>query len=515
MSKKKVTKKTIKKSPPKTLTKMSAADARAFLLKTESYCGFDLPPYIGFTKLINGVEKAMGSSDLASMQKCSPRDYEGVNYTILNNKDGRHSWRAFQLIHPALYVSLVNQLTSDTNWKMIQDRFEEFADCEHIRCLSIPMESKSSESDKAEQVLNWWRGFEQRSIELALEYEYVAHADIADCYGQIYTHSISWAIHGKPFAKKKKNRTKKILGNIIDGHIQDMHHGQTNGIPQGSSLMDFIAEMVLGYADLELESKLESKLESSALNDFLILRYRDDYRIFTNSSQDAEHILKCLTEVLIDLGLKLNAGKTKASDDVVTSSIKPDKLAWSRSVKFDKNLEKHLLLIHSHAKDFPNAGSLQAALSNYYKRVRRQKVIHNVLPLVSICVDIAYRNPRTYPICAAILSQLLVHVKKKERAEILSQISKRFAKLPNTGHLEVWLQRISDPAGDKTVFNEPLCDLVQGKPAKIWENEWIDAKKLKDAVNQKLIVNHVAAKKRKPIIKPSEVALFLSLDTEY
>jgi len=55
-----------------------------------------------------------------------------------------------------------------------------------------------------------------------------------------------------------------------------MTYGQTNGIPQGSVLMDFIAEIVLGYTDLELSHKINQlKIE-----DYQIIRYRDDYRIF-------------------------------------------------------------------------------------------------------------------------------------------------------------------------------------------------------------------------------------------
>jgi hypothetical protein len=42
----------------------------------------------------------------------------------------------------------------------------------------------------------------------------------------------------------KRNRSdKKSIGNIIDTAMQGMNYGQTNGIPQGSVLMDFIAEM--------------------------------------------------------------------------------------------------------------------------------------------------------------------------------------------------------------------------------------------------------------------------------
>jgi hypothetical protein len=55
-----------------------------------------------------------------------------------------------------------------------------------------------------------------------------------------------------------------------------MRHGQTNGIPQGSVLMDFIAEMVLGYADTLITKKLK---EIKCDKDYQILRYRDDFKI--------------------------------------------------------------------------------------------------------------------------------------------------------------------------------------------------------------------------------------------
>ena len=42
---------------------------------------------------------------------------------------------------------------------------------------------------------------------------------------------------------------QNILGNIIDKSIQNAQNQQTNGIPQGSVLMDFIAEIILGYID--------------------------------------------------------------------------------------------------------------------------------------------------------------------------------------------------------------------------------------------------------------------------
>ncbi|HHP7830188.1 TPA: RNA-directed DNA polymerase, partial [Legionella pneumophila] len=94
-------------------------------------------------------------------------------------------------------------------------------------------------------------------MELALDFQYIIKTDITDCYSSIYTHSIAWAIHGKNFAKQNQ-KDKTLLGNKIDNLLQDMHHGQTNGVPQGSALMDFIAEIVLGYSDELLAEKLNS-----------------------------------------------------------------------------------------------------------------------------------------------------------------------------------------------------------------------------------------------------------------
>jgi len=440
---------------------------------------------------------------LASLSS-KPRDHEGVNYAMLSNKDGRHAWRPFQLIHPALYVSLVDQITVDANWELIRNRFEEFHRPSNFRCLSIPLEAASTRADKAAQILNWWLGIEQGSIELALEYNYVFHADIADCYADIYTHSVAWALHTKAAAKKNK-RDKLLIGNVIDWHIQDMRHGQTNGIPQGSALMDFVAEMVLGFADLELSDRLTA----DGITEFRILRYRDDYRIFVQSPQIGEVILKALTEVLIALGLKLNTGKTTGSLQVVASSIKADKLAWLRGRQGDTNLQKHLLVIHAHGVNFPNAGSLTVALTHFHERLTTVKQIQNPRVLISIAVDIAYSSPRTFPVCAAIISKLLSALASKvERVEVIKNIYRKLSQLPNTGHMEVWLQRISHSYEPKLGYKEPLCDLVKGRRVSVWNNDWITTASLKTALDSSQIVSKPKLRSLKPVIKPPEIALF-------
>ncbi|MGI9256496.1 MAG: RNA-directed DNA polymerase, partial [Salinispira sp.] len=334
--------KNLPKERNKNIIELCCTEACDFLLKAESYCSIELPPYFVFGELISRVHDELDGKSFSDLIT-KPSEHDDVNYTILNNKDGKYAWRPCQLIHPVLYVSLVHQITKPDNWQLIIDRFTQFDENKNIRCLSLPIVSQSDEKDKAEQVSNWWYGVEQRSIELALEFDCLLKTDITDCYGAIYSHSIAWALHTKTEAKKKRH-DNTLIGNQIDKNIRDMRNGQTNGIPQGSVLMDFIAEMVLGYADLKLTEKIQTK---KSITDYMILRYRDDYRVFVNNPRDGEQIIKLLTEVIFSLGLKLNPSKTEASNDVIRASIKTDKVQWLSRKNSVKNLQKQLLIIHN------------------------------------------------------------------------------------------------------------------------------------------------------------------------
>ena len=494
-----------RKPTERSVLEMTAKQARSFFLKPESYCRLDLPPYFDFGLVLKRVETFLAAKPLASLN-LKPRNVENVNYTIYSNKDGRYAWRPFQLIHPVIYVDLVHLVTDPKAWADIRSRFAAFATDPKIRCLSIPQASLTERKDQGAQILHWWQGIEQASIELALDFNYVLHADITDCYGSIYTHSIAWAVHGKSTAKAKKH-DQSLIGNRIDHRMQDMQHGQTNGIPQGSVLVDLIAELVLGYADLELSQHLANL----NISNFQILRYRDDYRIFVNSSQDGELILKTLTEVLIALGLKVNASKTTNAQAVVGSSLKTDKREWMRRRQGDRNLQKHLLLIHCHGTDFPNAGSLIAALDVFYGRLAPLKSVQSPMQLMSIAVDIGYNSPRCFPACAAIVSKLLSTLPtKNDKLVAVARIRKKLAQLPNNGHLEVWLQRISYSFNPNLPYTEKLCSLLESKKVDLWNSSWITDAALKAKVDPSSIVNRRRLKALRPIVPRGEFGMFIA-----
>ena len=492
-------------SKRRSIIELSCDEARGFLLKQENYCTIELPSYFKFDELIRGIAQVLEGKSLSDLQNgYSPRNIEDVNYRILNNKDGRYEWRPLELIHPALYISLVNNMIE--HWEPIISRLHYFKDNVKIKCLSLPVEPLTDEKDKAGQISHWWEEVEQKSIELSMDYEFIIHTDIVDCYAAFYTHSIPWALHKK--SEAKKSRDKKILiGNIIDNHIMDMRQGQTNGIPQGPVLMDFIAEIVLGYTDYEITKKLTAK----KIDDYQILRYRDDYRIFVNSPQEGEVILKCLTEVMIELGLSLNPAKTSTSSEVIKSSIKDDKLNWILRKQIDKKLQNHLLIIHQHSMKYPNTGSVVRAMGDYYERLCKINKYDFPLSLIAIVVDIAYRNPRTYKASTAILSKLIDFLDTKcEKQKVIEKILQKFSHIPNTGYMEIWLQRVSYPFDPNRSFDEPLCQLVCQEDVPIWNNDWISSKSLLKAIDPKEIIDWNELDAITPVVPSEEVQLWSS-----
>ena len=51
--------------------------------------------------------------------------------------------------------------------------------------------------------------------------------------------------------------------------------------------------------------------------------------------------------------MRLNAQKTLVSNNVVSDSIKPDKIYWISAKNGTKSIQEHLLLIHNLSEKYP------------------------------------------------------------------------------------------------------------------------------------------------------------------
>ncbi|MGK9369408.1 RNA-directed DNA polymerase [Melioribacter sp. Ez-97] len=492
----------------KNVLDLTPSKAKNFFLKEESYINYSLPHYFTFKEVLSKIDEKINGKKLSDFSLSSASDYEDVNYQLFSNKDGKYAWRPFQIIHPALYVSLVQNITKKENWSLIRERFKFFRENPKIECFSIPMVSEEKKkTDKEIQIYTWWQQIEQRSLAFALEYKYILHTDITDCYGTIYTHSIPWALHTKDEAKKKENRNnKKLIGVIIDQHLRDMNYGQTNGIPQGSTLMDLIAEMVLGYID----SLLTDKIKEKNISEYHILRYRDDYRVFTNNPFEAEVIAKLLSEILTSLGMKLNAEKTKVTDNVIKSSVKPDKLYWIQHQRKTGNKQKWLIQLYLLGEQFPNSGVLDTQVNDFLLFLERNKrKDKNIETLISIISEIAFRNPRVAPRAIAIMSLFLKQIKSQdEQKKIIKKIHNKFLQLPNSSLLEIWFQRLYLKIDSTITYNELLSKKVMDVETKIWNSEWLKDP-LKKIVEETAIIDRKSLDKTKKIVTKNEIKTIL------
>lgn len=509
---------------------MDSKDARRFFLKSESYFNADLPDYINFDGTIQAAKELLTSkkgnpkdiSDIADTHTYQERD--DLNYTIVMSK-GEYSWRPLTLLHPVLYTDLVNYITKKANWNTIVKRFHEFQNNESIKCYSIPVEAikNSKKKDIGETILNWWEKVEQTSLEMNIKYEYCMYTDIADCYPSIYTHSIAWALHGKTKVKEDPKKGRKFLGGIIDSKISKMQYNQTNGIPQGSVLMDFIAEIVLGYADL----KLTEKLKVEGISDYEIIRYRDDYRIFSNDREKLERILKILSEVLFELNFKLNTQKTKLSNNIVIDSIKPAKLYWEEKrsssrhhfkdsngenlIAYNINLQKHLLEIKKLADVFPDSGQLSKALNEFHKeRIKKSKKRQNdSIALIGIIVDIMIRNPRSISNCVMIIGDLLKKEDNNTVKKVIETIVYRYESKTNTEIVILWLQRLNLLFDNiiELPFRNDLSLKIENSAKNLFPIDWLK-QDYQSEFNEGNIVNEEMADMMSNAILVSELDFF-------
>lgn len=508
---------------------MSAEEARGFFLKTESYFSHPMPAYFDFAKVLKKVDDVMSSTTTHLNNEKKPADCPDINYSLFINKDGKYGWREMKLLHPVVYVKLVHEITEPDAWTELLCRFKDFKDLESdsnpigtITCASIPREasgrnknSYDSEADltakhlnfadQRSQILTWWSEVEQKSIELSLDYDFMFTTDISNCYGSIYTHSIPWALHGKDKAKKYR-RCKKLLGNRIDTAIQAMQHRQTNGIPVGSVLMDFIAELVLGYVDELLANRISNYFNnppnhcspkpissSNAAPKYQIIRYRDDYRIFTNDRLFGEEILRLLNEQLQELGMQMHPMKTSTTGEIIRDAVKADKRAWLCRKQTGRNFQEKLLIIHDHALQYPQSGQLQRALQGVYHeiRVKEKLSVREIKIVLSILTDIAYRNPNIHRDYVGIYSVLLDKLFVLHGDEVYKQVSlirsimRKFRTIPNTEYMEIWLQRAMLNRNPEEDFEAQICKLVASmidpkldaaSGISLWENEWLPKK---------------------------------------
>lgn len=485
----------MKQKQRRTILDLKPQEARDYLMRSESYCTFDLPQYFDFQRILNVARDILLQDATDSVDKCCKKDvnstknknvkysnYPKVNYNLLCNKSDLYEWRGLQLIHPLLYVDLVNIITDSNNWETLKTRIRDFKH-EEISVAGLPYIPENERSLQSEQITNWMDEVQKQSLEYYLKYDYVAFADISNCYPSLYTHAIAWAVNGEESEKGRfitETNIPKTIGNFIDERIQRMSYNETKGIPQGSVIMDLIAELLLAYIDDRLVKTLAPNLN------YHIIRYRDDYRIFSDNQHTAELILKELAKILMRFGWSLNREKTMVSKSSVNHAYKPDKLDavqsglkselrhFQQSVISETAAEELLLRILCFSQRHKNSNQLKSMLLKYRTALEQGK-IKNAEALICITTEIAYHAPCAYPQAVALLSTLLQQLPDERKSEWLDSVLGKFKMLPQVDFLEIWLQRLRLKISnkDESPSDVLICQKAQGTNVQLWNSAWL------------------------------------------
>lgn len=143
-------------------------------------------------------------------------------------------------------------------------------------------------------------------INLEEKYALLETADIHRCFYNIYTHTLSWSVKNKEFAKL--NIKASSFDNSFDELIRFANYNETNGILVGPEFSRVFAEILLQQVDLDLELALErASLKHNV--DYAIRRYVDDFFIFSNSPDVLDRVQNTLEGILKEIKLYLNESK--------------------------------------------------------------------------------------------------------------------------------------------------------------------------------------------------------------
>lgn len=507
----------------KTIFELSADEALDFLMQNDQYVTTEMPEYLDFDPVLTFAREHIADTPIDKCVKdVTSEDMAEANYDIMLNKDGKYAVRVLSLSNPFLYYLLAREICTPEHWAAILDDFKVFGSAPHIQAVGIPVIPADKENfHKSTTILNWWNRFEQMAVKLSLDYRYMFVTDITNCYGTIELQTVEKALSRKGTASEADVKTDIVR------ILTMLRQGRNIGLPQGSTLYDIVAEIVLGYADMLLREALE---RDGITEGYEILRYRDDYKVFANDKDLLERISYKLQHVLEGLNLRLNSAKTRISDSIITDSIKPDKLAYIYNTPIYNNkkqcdfdgIQKQLLFILQFGRQYPNCGQMRMLLSKlsswieeYIENVAKNQkskakpkveakpgeedaedkktqkrpgtIIEDIMAMSAIAAQIAAENLNSAHYALKVISQMLSTISDEQvengeqasKDEIVTKVLNRLGSMQNSDYLKIWLQNLAVKAEYKGDYSfadgkgNGLCHLVSGADANLWNNSFL------------------------------------------
>lgn len=271
-------------------------DYKNEISKTELYDGL-----VGYGLFAEKIPNFLTSVDFLSFTKTStfpvdnkPKDF--IRYSSMRNINIP---RPIAVPEPFAYSNQAKCLAD--NWKELQNHFGNKTINDSFKISRIHLRKLENKPELFE--MNYKNFFKDGDPEqdIVIKSKYVALADISNCFPSVYSHSISWALVGKSFAKSKsKPSNKNEWFNKIDFYTRNLKHGETNGLLIGPHSSNLISEIILVAIDYELTKQ-----------GFKYVRNVDDYSCYVDTYEEADRFFLILSEELKKYELSLNSKKSK------------------------------------------------------------------------------------------------------------------------------------------------------------------------------------------------------------
>ena len=543
----------------KNVLSLSYKDALDYFMSAPNYSTLELPEYLDMTSILKHVRKTIGAKTIEDCVECNSISTEALNYTMNLNKDGKYAIRPIALVNPYIYYFFAREVCSEDNWNYLKAWFKAVQQPAVTACSLLVIAEEKEAFHNSTTILNWWSNFEQASLELSLEYPYMFISDIRNCYGSINVNLISEALNDPINLQMNKQRKNFDQKRFVANVSKLLHYYQGNmlvGLPQGCVLSDFVAEILLAYADMLLCKEVQVR---GIQCKYKVLRYREDYRYFCEDKEALTELSYILQSVLRRLGFEMNSQKTQTTDDLISNSIKGDKLAYiyntpifnKKGCDFDV-IQKHLLFIYQFGKEFPNSGQLKTLLSDLSQRIDDKlhpqtstkdtkpkdnddslsqvelwddlddiaeeldeleqlgsakegifktlktynisPIKENIRPIVAIATQIAIDNVSCSHYTLRVISQLLSTCDADQKKEILTLVVNRLLKQPNNAYTQLWLQNMTYSM-DKEAKKFPYTNDLCKIVMGEKANIW-DLDWLKDELKQKFPITRLCNKKK-------------------
>lgn len=222
-----------------------------------------------------------------------PKDY--IRYSNIRNINVP---RPMAIPEPFAYASQCKSLSE--NWGKLQKHFQDKTANNTFKISRIHLRKLAGKRELFKMNYTKFSEDGDPKREIIIKSRYIADADISNCFSSIYSHSIAWALVGKPTAKACRDSTTWF--NQLDCYTRNVKYGETNGVLIGPHASNLISEIILTSVDYELSRQ-----------GFKYIRKIDDYTCYAESYEEAEKFFLCLSEELKKYELTLNNKKSRIS----------------------------------------------------------------------------------------------------------------------------------------------------------------------------------------------------------